>query len=418
MNVAVAKVESDSTSFNIEAIRREFPILNEASEKNSVHFLDSGASAQKPDYVLKKMDEMYRTGYANVHRGAYTLSQLATDAYEGARKTVATFLNAESVDEIIFTRSATGAINLVAGSFGRAFLEKGDEIIISEMEHHANIVPWQLLGEATGSKLKVIPVDQDGNISIDTFQSMLTNKTKLVAVTHMSNVLGTIVPVRQIVELAHANGTAVMIDGAQGVVHSKVDVQELGADFYVFTGHKLYGPSGVGVLYGKKELLNKMPPYEGGGDMIEIVTFEKSTYRDAPTKFEAGTPPIVEAVGLAAAIEYIENIGQENIAIHEDNLLKFATSELQKIPGLSIFGLSEKKAGIISFNVEGIHSHDLSTILDSRGVSIRAGHHCAQPLMKKMGVEATARASLGLYNNKDDIVALAEGIKFAKELLT
>ena len=395
MNVALAKVESNHTTFNIEAIRREFPILNEASEKNSVHFLDSGASAQKPDYVLKKMDEMYRTGYANVHRGAYTLSQLATDAYEGARKTVATFLNAESVDEIIFTRSATGAINLVAGSFGRAFLEKGDEIIISEMEHHANIVPWQLLGEATGSKLKVVPVDQDGNLSIDTFQSMLTNKT-----------------------LAHANGTAVMIDGAQGVVHSKVDVQELGADFYVFTGHKLYGPSGVGVLYGKKELLNKMPPYEGGGDMIEIVTFEKSTYRDAPTKFEAGTPPIVEAVGLAAAIEYIENIGQENIAIHEDNLLKFATSELQKIPGLSIFGLSERKAGIISFNVEGIHSHDLSTILDSRGVSIRAGHHCAQPLMNKMGVEATARASLGLYNNKEDIVALAEGIKFAKELLT
>jgi len=359
------------------------------------------------------MDAAYRGAYANVHRGAYTLSQMATDGYENARKTVTKYLNAASADEIIFTRNVTSAINLVAYSYG-TFLEAGDEVVISHMEHHANIVPWQLLRDRTGIVLKVAPIDDDGNFLMEEFEKLLSPKTKLVAITHVSNVLGTIVPIKEVIRLAHAQGAKVLIDGAQGVVHARVDVQDLEADFYAFTGHKLYGPSGIGVLYGKKYLLNAMPPYEGGGDMIERVTFEKTTYREAPARFEAGTPAIVEAVGLAAAVDYFDAVGVEKIAAHEQALLSYATDRLSEIDGLTIYGKAANKAGIISFTLEDVHPHDIGTIIDSRGVAVRAGHHCAQPLMDRFDIAATARASFGMYNTIDDVDVLVEALVYAK----
>jgi cysteine desulfurase/selenocysteine lyase len=379
-------------------------------------FLDSGASAQKPNQVLERMDQAYRSEYANVHRGAYTLSQLATDNYENARATVAKFMNARTSDEIIFTRNVTAAINLVAHSYGRKFLSAGDEIIISHMEHHANIVPWQLLRDAIGIEIKIAPIDDAGNFLIDEFERLLSDKTRLVAITHVSNVLGTIVPIKEVVRLSHNAGAHVLIDGAQGIVHEGVDVQDLDAEFYAFTGHKLYGPTGIGVLWGKLDLLNSMPPYQGGGDMIENVTFEKTTYRDAPARFEAGTPPIVEAVGLAAAIDYVSALGLDNIAAHEQRLLAYANNRLATIDGLEIIGQADNKAGIISFMLDGIHSHDIGTIIDARGVAVRAGHHCAQPLMDRYGVAATARASFGLYSNTDDIDQLVDALNYVKEI--
>ena len=411
----VLKLENPS-DYNVEAIREDFPSLSLEINGYPLAFLDSGASAQKPVQVLDRMDKAYRLEYANVHRGAYTLSQLATDNYENARTTVANFMNAKTSDEIIFTRNVTAAINLVAYSYGRKFLSAGDEVIISHMEHHANIVPWQLLRDAIGIKLRIAPIDDQGNFLMDEFEKLLCSKTKLVALTHVSNVLGTIVPIKEIVRKAHKYGAHVLIDGCQGIVHEGVDVQDLDAEFYAFTGHKLYGPSGIGVLWGKLDILNDMPPYEGGGDMIENVTFEKTTYRDAPARFEAGTPAIVEAAGLATAIDYIVGLGLENIANHENMLLTYATERLAQIEGLQIIGQAANKAPIISFELDGIHAHDIGTIVDSKGVAVRAGHHCAQPLMDRYGVAATARASLGMYNNVDDINQLVDALHYAKEI--
>ena len=405
-------------SYDIESIRGDFPILSEKINGHPLAFLDSGASPQKPEAVLQRMEHMYRHEYANVHRGAYTLSQAATDHYENARQTVARYLNAASDEEIIFTRNVTSSINLVAHCYGRAFLKSGDEIIITHMEHHANIVPWQLLREAIGIELKVIPIDDAGNLMMDKFEELLSPRTRLVSVTHISNVLGTVLPIKEITRLAHAHDARVLIDGAQGIMHSRVDVQDLDVDFYGFTGHKLYGPSGIGVLYGKRDILNSMPPYEGGGDMIDRVTFEKTTYRETPARFEAGTPAIVEAAGLAAAVEYVESIGIERIAAHEQSLLDYATARLSAIEGLRIYGEAEDKAGVVSFTIEGVHPHDISTIIDSHGVAVRAGHHCAQPLMDRFDLAATARASLGMYNNKSDIDQLVEALEFAKDIFS
>ena len=405
-------------AYDVEAIRRDFPILSEEINGHSLAFLDSGASAQKPEAVLQRMDQVYRHEYANVHRGAYSLSMASTDQYENARKTVARYLNAASDDEIIFTRNATSSINLVAHCYGRKFMSVGDEVIITHMEHHANIVPWQLLRDTIGIELKVIPIDDAGNLLMDRYEELLSPKTKLVSVTQVSNVLGTIVPVEEIIRLAKAQDVPVLIDGAQGIMHSKVDVQELDADFYAFTGHKLYGPSGIGVLYGKKDLLNSMPPYEGGGDMIDRVTFEKTTYRESPARFEAGTPAIVESAGLAAAIDYVESIGIERIAAHEKAVLDYATAQLSTIDGLTIYGSAQNKAGIISFTIDDVHPHDISTIVDSRGVAVRAGHHCAQPLMDRFNIAATTRASLGMYNNKADIDQLVDALNYAKDIFS
>ncbi len=405
-------------AYDIEAVREDFPILSEEINGHPLAFLDSGASAQKPEAVLQRMEQVYRHDYANVHRGAYTLSQASTDHYENARQTVARYLNAASDDEIIFTRNVTSAINLVAHCYGRAFLSAGDEVIITHMEHHANIVPWQLLRDAIGIELKVIPIDDAGNLLMDRFEELLSPKTKIVSVTHVSNVLGTILPIEEIIRLAHAHDARVLIDGAQGIMHSRVDVQDLDVDFYAFTGHKLYGPSGIGVLYGKKDILNAMPPYEGGGDMIDRVTFEESTYRDTPARFEAGTPAIVEAAGLAAAVEYVESIGIERIAAHERVILDYATAQLSAIEGLRIYGNAQNKVGIVSFTMEGVHPHDISTIIDSHGVAVRAGHHCAQPLMDRFDLAATARASLGMYNNRADIDQLVDALKFAKDIFS
>ena len=418
MDATLSNIDLQRSNYDVDAIRAEFPIL--ASEINGypLAFLDSGASAQKPECVLQCMDDVYRRSYANVHRGAYTLSQAATDYYEGARKTVARYINARSDDEIVFTHNVTAAINLVAHSYGRRYLQRGDEVIISQMEHHANIVPWQLLRDEIGIELKVAPIDEAGNLLLDQLAEMFSHKTKLVSLTHVSNVLGTIVPIKKVIDLAHERDIPVLIDGAQGIVHTRVDVQDLDAEFYAFTGHKLYGPSGIGVLYGKKDLLNTMPPYEGGGDMIERVTFEKTTYRDAPARFEAGTPPIVEAAGLAAAIDYVDEIGMENISAHEQELLNYATERLNEVDGITIYGEAQHKAGIISFTLDKVHPHDIATIVDSRGVSVRAGHHCAQPLMDWYGVAATTRASFGMYSNKQDVDALVDGLKYVKEIFS
>ncbi|HIB20008.1 MAG TPA: cysteine desulfurase [Rhodospirillales bacterium] len=418
MDATLSNIDLQRSNYDVDAIRADFPIL--ASEFNGypLTFLDSGASAQKPECVLRRMDDVYRRSYANVHRGAYALSQAATDYYEGARKTVARYLNARSDDEIVFTHNVTAAINLVAHSYGRRFMERGDEVIISQMEHHANIVPWQLLRDEIGIELKVAPIDEAGNLLLDQLAEMFSHKTKLVSLTHVSNVLGTIVPIKKVIDLAHERDIPVLIDGAQGIVHTRVDVQDLDAEFYAFTGHKLYGPSGIGVLYGKKDLLNTMPPYQGGGDMIERVTFEKTTYRDAPARFEAGTPPIVEAAGLAAAIDYVDEIGMENISSHEQELLNYATERLNEVDGITIYGEAQHKAGIISFTLDKVHPHDIATIVDSRGVSVRAGHHCAQPLMDWYGVAATTRASFGMYSNKQDVDALVDGLKYVKEIFS
>ena len=418
MDATLSNIDLQRSNYDVDAIRADFPIL--ASEFNGypLTFLDSGASAQKPECVLRRMDDVYRRSYANVHRGAYTLSQAATGYYEGARKTVARYLNARSDDEIVFTHNVTAAINLVAHSYGRRFMERGDEVIISQMEHHANIVPWQLLRDEIGIELKVAPIDEAGNLLLDQLAEMFSHKTKLVSLTHVSNVLGTIVPIKKVIDLAHERDIPVLIDGAQGIVHTRVDVQDLDAEFYAFTGHKLYGPSGIGVLYGKKDLLNTMPPYQGGGDMIERVTFEKTTYRDAPARFEAGTPPIVEAAGLAAAIDYVDEIGMENISSHEQELLNYATERLNEVDGITIYGEAQHKAGIISFTLDKVHPHDIATIVDSRGVSVRAGHHCAQPLMDWYGVAATTRASFGMYSNKQDVDALVDGLKYVKEIFS
>ena len=399
------------TTFPIERIRADFPILSELIRGKDLVYLDNAASCQKPEAVIECMNHVYRHDYANIHRGVHTLSVRSTDKYEAARNKVRAFINAASSKEIIFVRGATEAINLIAQTYGKANIKSGDEILITAMEHHSNIVPWQMLCEQTGAVLKVAPMNVAGELIYPEFEKLLTEKTKLVAVVHMSNALGTINPVEDIVAAAHGKGIPVLLDGAQAIPHIAVDVQALDCDFYVFSGHKLYGPSGIGVLYGKQALLEAMPPYQGGGDMIRTVSFEKSTYAGLPHKFEAGTPAIAEVIGLGAAIDYLNAIGMANIAAYEAELLAYATGQAKQIDGLKLIGKAKEKGAILSFVLDKIHPHDIGTMLDSLGIAIRAGHHCAMPVMEFYGVPATARVSFAIYNTKEEIDVLVSGIK-------
>ncbi|HUC62447.1 MAG TPA: cysteine desulfurase [Alphaproteobacteria bacterium] len=415
MNAPAPETKTNAPAYDVARVRRDFPILARAVYGKPLVYLDNGASAQKPRAVIERMREFMERDYANIHRGVHYLSQRSTQLYDEARGTVARFLNA-GPREIVFTRNATEAINLVAASYGGAFLAPGDEIVVSEMEHHANIVPWQLLGDRIGTRLRVVPVDGTGNLDLDAYAHLLGPKTKLVALTHCSNVLGTVNPAAEIVRIAHRHGVPVLLDGAQAAVHGRVDVKALDVDFYAVTGHKLYGPSGIGVLYAKAEHLKKMPPYQGGGDMIRNVSFAGTSYADPPERFEAGTPAIVEAIGLAAALDYIASLGQDAIAAHEQSLLRYATERLAAIPGLTIHGTAPEKAAIVSFSLEGAHAHDIGTIVDRAGVALRTGHHCAQPLHEKLGVAATARASFALYNTIEEVDALAASVRSVREI--
>ena len=397
-------------------LARDFPILSRPMRGKRLVYLDNGATTQKPEAVIEAERRFYRESNANIHRGVHWLSQHATDLYEQARERVQRLLNAARSDEIVFTRGTTESINLVAYSWGRANLKAGDEIVLTGMEHHSNIVPWQLICEQTGALLKVVPLTDRGELQLDVYQSLLGPRTRLVSVVHVSNALGTVNPVARMIERAHAVGARVLVDGAQAVAHQPVDVQALGCDFYAFSGHKLYGPTGVGALYARRELLAAMPPWQGGGDMIRTVSFEGSTWADAPQRFEAGTPNIAGAVGLAAAIDYVSAIGLDRIAAHEHRLLAHATEAAQRIPGLRPIGTAPDKAGILSFVVDGIHPHDLGTILDSEGVAIRAGHHCAMPVMTRFGIPGTARASFALYNDESDVAALVAAIGKAQRM--
>ncbi len=405
---------NDMTTFDVEKIRRDFPIFEEKIHGKRLTFLDSGASAQKPQVVLDAVKSAYAETYANVHRGVHYLSQKSTELYEGARETVRAHLNAESLDEVIFTKNTTEAINLVAQSFGLMALKPGDEIILSYLEHHSNIVPWQLIAERMGATVKAVPINQDGEFLMGEFEKLLSEKTKIVAVTHVSNAIGTIVPVKEIIAKAHDKGVPVLIDGSQAVPHMQVDVQDLDADFYVFTGHKLFAPTGIGVLYGKNKWLEQMPPYQGGGDMINRVTFEKTTYATGHSKFEAGTPPIVQAIGLGTAINYVNEIGFDKIGAHEQSLLAYATEEIRKLNNVRIIGDAPHKAAIVSFTMDGIHPHDIGTIIDQAGVAVRVGHHCAQPLMDFYDVPSTVRASFAMYNNRDDVDALVDAMQMVQ----
>ena len=403
-------------ALDVSKVRADFPILNQKIRGKPLVYLDNGATSQKPQIVIDALNHYYREVNSNIHRGVHFLSERATEAYETARRKIRTFLNAGSDQEIIFVRGTTEAINLVAQSYGRAFLKKGDEIIVSAMEHHSNIVPWQILCEQIGARLRVIPINHDGEIILDEYRRLLADKTKLVAVTHVSNALGTIAPVKDIIRLAHERNVPVLLDGAQAVPHLKVDVRELGCDFYAFSGHKLFGPTGVGILYGRAELLDTMPPYQGGGDMISLVTFEKTHYNVLPYKFEAGTPHIAGGIGLGAAIEYLAGLDWEGIAAHEHDLLIYATSALSRIDGLRIIGTAREKVGVISFVFDHIHAHDVGTILDQEGVAVRAGHHCAMPVMQRFGVPATTRASFAFYNTREEIDVLVAALYKVKKV--
>ncbi|NRB48682.1 MAG: cysteine desulfurase [Saprospiraceae bacterium] len=413
----MSTITADTTSLDVQAIRSDFPILEREMRNKPMVFLDSAASSQKPDSVVKAMDYYYQQQNANVHRGVYQLSQEATDAYEKGRHLVQGFINAASEKEVLFVRGTTEGINLVASSYGRKFLQEGDEVIISAMEHHSNIVPWQLICEQTGAKLRVIPVTDEGELIMEEYEQMLNERTKIVAVVHVSNTLGTINPVERIIELAHAKDIPVLLDGAQAIPHLKIDVQALDVDFYTFSGHKMFGPTGIGILYGKEKWLNAMPPYQGGGEMIETVSFEKTTFNELPHKFEAGTPDIAGAVGLGAAVEYMEQIGHEAIQKHEHDLLVYGTEALSKIPGIRLIGTAEDKASVISFLLDGAHPYDVGTILDQMGIAVRTGHHCTQPLMDRYGIPGTVRASFAVYNTKEDIDRLVEGVRRAAKML-
>jgi cysteine desulfurase/selenocysteine lyase len=404
--------------FNPYLIRDDFPILHTQMNGKPLVFLDNAASSQKPQVVIDAMNDYYQSQHANVHRGVYQLSQKATDAFEAARKNVASFLNAKYDREIIFVRGATEAINLVASSFSKKFLHSGDEILISAMEHHSNIVPWQMACENTGATLKVIPVNNTGEIDMEAFQNLLSPQTKLVALVHISNTLGTINPIQEVIEKAHQLAIPVLIDGAQATPHLKVDVQELDADFYVFSGHKVYGPTGIGVLYGKEKWLNALPPYQGGGEMIESVSFEKTTYNELPFKFEAGTPDIAGAVGLNAAINYLQQIDIVKAGEWEQELLEYATLKLRSVEGLRLIGTAATKASVISFVIEGIHPFDVGTILDKLGIAVRTGHHCTQPLMSQFQLPGTVRASFAFYNTKEEIDLFVDGVIKAKNMLS
>jgi len=411
-----ARGDNAMQAFDVERVRRDFPILSRQVYGRPLVYLDSAASAQKPRQVIEAMTSVMETSYANVHRGVHKLSQEATDLFEEARRKVAAFLNAAKPDEIVFTRGATEAINLVAFSFGQKYLKAGDEVILSWLEHHSNIVPWQLLRDRLGIVIKVIPIDADGNLDLDVYHGLLSERTKLVAITHVSNALGTVVPLKAVIDAAHAREIPVLVDGCQAVPHMAVDVQALGADFYVFSGHKLFGPTGIGALYGRFDLLDSLPPYQGGGEMISTVSFERSTFKRAPHRFEAGTPAIIEAVGLAAAIDYVEALGRDAVHTHEAGLLGYATDKLSAIPGVTVVGRARDKASILSFTVEGAHPHDVGTVLDRAGVAVRAGHHCAQPIMDRFDLPATVRASFALYNTRAEVDALADAVKLVQEL--
>ena len=401
--------------YDIDAIRADFPILYREIYGKPLVYLDNGASAQKPLAVIEAMDHAYRFEYANVHRGLHYLSNTATARYEDGRELARRFLNAAHTDEIILTRNATSAINLVASSFGGMTIGEGDEIVLSIMEHHSNIVPWHYHRERRGAILKWAPMSDEGEFLIEEFERLLTPRTKIVAITHMSNVLGTIVPIKEVIRIAHDRGIPVLVDGSQAAVHMAVDVQDLDADFYVFTGHKTYGPSGIGVLYAKKKHLDAMPPYEGGGEMIERVDVDEITYGAAPHKFEAGTPAIVEAAGLGAALRYMMQVGRDAIARHEADVSAYAHERLAEFPWLTIHGTAPGKGAILSFNIDGLHPHDVATIIDRSGIAVRAGHHCAQPLMARLGVTATCRASFGMYNTREEVDALADALVKARE---
>ena len=404
--------------FDVMKAREDFPILAERPYGKPLAYLDNAASAQKPRQVISRIAHAYEHEYANVHRGLHYLANAATDAYESAREKVRAYLNAGSTDEIIFTRGATEALNLVAASFGRAHIGPGDEIVLTTMEHHSNIVPWHFHRERNGAVLKWVDVDDDGNFSLEAFEQALTPRTKIVAITHMSNVLGTIVPIDKVIEIAHARGIPVCVDGSQGAVHLPVDVRALDVDFYVVTGHKLYGPTGIGALYAKRSWLERLPPFAGGGEMIENVTRETVTYNEPPHRFEAGTPPIVQAIGLGAALDYIEGLGRDAIRAHEDALRDYAHERLSRINSLRIIGRARDKGAIVSFEMKGAHAHDVATVIDRSGVAVRAGTHCAMPLMQRFGVTSTCRASFALYNTMEEVDALADALSRAEAMFS
>lgn len=413
MNTAVTMIEAN----RVENWRKDFPLLDQKVRGKQLVYLDNAATTQKPQSVIDTLSRYYCEINSNIHRGVHTLSQLATDEYENTREKVRQLINARSLSEIIFVRGTTEAINLVTSCWGGTELNAGDEVIISEMEHHSNIVPWQMICEQTGARLKVIPMNDDGELRVDEYKKLITDRTKMVAVVHVSNALGTINPVKQIIEIAHDHQVPVLLDGAQAVAHIAVDVQDLDCDFYAFSGHKLYGPTGIGVLYGKQSLLEKMPPYQGGGDMIRMVSFEKTEYNDLPYKFEAGTPNIADTIGLNAAIDYVLDIGFDAIHAHEESLLNYATESLRELPGFRIIGSASEKASVLSFVIKGVHPHDLGTILDEQGIATRTGHHCAMPVMTHFKVPATARASFALYNTLDEVDQLKAGLIRAMEVM-
>jgi len=405
-----------TSSFDVETVRRDFPILREKVRGKGLVYLDNAATSQKPQQVVDAITRYYQRGNANIHRGVHFLSEHATEEHEAARQAVQRFVNAPRLEEIIFVRGTTEAINLVAQTYGKRNVQAGDEVLISAMEHHSNIVPWQILCEQQGAKLRIIPINDQGELLVDEFQKLLGSRTRMVALAHVSNALGTINPIREVVKMAHSRNVPVLVDGAQAVPHIKVDVRDLDCDFYAFSSHKMYGPMGMGVLYGKFSLLNAMPPYQGGGDMIRSVTFEKTTYNQLPYKFEAGTPDVAGAIGLGAAINYLNVLGIENIAAHEHELLAYATAGLSKVPGIRVVGNAREKAAVLSFVMEGVHPHDIGTILDQEGIAVRTGHHCAQPIMQRFGIPATVRASFGLYNTRSEVDALMAGIEKVREV--
>ncbi len=410
------QLNTDSSAFDVEKIRKDFPILQQQVHGKPLVYLDNAATAQKPSFVIETLNQYYQEYNSNIHRGVHTLSEKATAAYEGSRDKVKTFINADSNKEIIFVRGATEGINLVAQSFGRSTITAGDEIIISEMEHHSNIVPWQLLCEQTGAQLKVIPINDAGELIMEEYEKLLNKKTRIVAVGHISNALGTINPIKKMIDMAHQVGAKILIDGAQAAPHTIVDVKTLDCDFYVFSGHKLFGPTGIGVLYGKQQLLEDMPPYQGGGDMIKMVTLEKTLYNDLPYKFEAGTPHIAGVVGLGAAIDYIQAIGLDDIASYEHELLTYATQQVNAIESVTLVGTANEKTSILSFVMDEIHPHDIGTIIDHEGIAIRTGHHCAMPVMEHFNLAATARASFAFYNTKAEVDLLVAGIQKCNEV--
>ena len=409
---------SKGARLDAQLIRRDFPILDREVHGHRLVYFDNAATSQKPNVVLDAITNYYRQANSNVHRGVHFLSQLATSEYEGARATVKRFLNAGDTSEIIFTRGATESINLVAWSFGQRFVKNGDEVVVSAMEHHSNIVPWQLLCERVGATLRVIPINDDGELILEEYEKLLGPKTRIVAVTHVSNALGTVNPVKQIIDSAHAHGIPVLLDGAQAAPHLKVDVREIGCDFYAISSHKMCGPTGFGVLYGKSEWLDQMPPWQGGGDMIATVSFEKTTYNVLPYKFEAGTPHIEGAIGLATAIDYLEGIGFDRIAAYEHELLDYATELIGSVRGVRLIGTAREKAAVLSFTVDDVHPHDIGTILDQEGIAVRAGHHCAQPVMTRFGIPGTVRASFAFYNTKEEIDVLSSGLERVIEVFS